>query len=42
MRIVKTVGVKSLYWYIPTDEKRFSLIISINGNIAIDQHDAYT
>lgn len=42
MRIVKTVGVKLLYWYIPTDKKRFSLIISINGNIAIDQHDAYT
>lgn len=42
MRIVKTVGVKLLYWYIPTDKKGFSLIISINGNIAIDQHDAYT
>lgn len=31
MRIVKTVGVNFLNWYIPTDKKRFSLIISING-----------
>lgn len=22
MRIVKTVGVKLLYWYIPTDKKK--------------------
>lgn len=44
MRIVKTVGVKLLYWYIPTDKKGFLsyTVISINGNIAIDQHDAYT